>query len=101
MPKPGGTAERRMLCTTNFAFLNSAKGRTVLNFRPTRKPPKYNPIQKNLLIVWDIFMHNYRSINMDSCDLITTIPANDIFWAYFTDKISIMTPQQKTAFMNV
>lgn len=90
-----------MLCTTNFAFLNSAKGRTVLSFKPTRQNPKYTPSQKNLLIVWDIFMQNYRSVNMDSCELISTIPAGDVFWRYFTEKIAIMTPQQKEAFMNV
>ena len=79
-PKPGAPSKRRMICTTNYAFLNSAKGRTALNFKPTHKSPKYNPVQKNLLIVWDIFMHDYRSVNMDSCELVTTIPANEIFW---------------------
>ena len=73
----------------------------ALNFKPTYKPPEYNPAQKNLIITWDIFMQNYRNINMDSCDMVSIIPANDMFWNYFADKLTNMTAQQKIAFMDV
>ena len=99
-PKPGFPATRRMLCTTNFPLLNSTEGRLVLNYRPTNRPPRFNPTQKDLLIVWDIFMQNYRCVNTAACNLITTIPANKEFWKYFTQKLARLTPQQKMAFMN-
>ena len=73
----------------------------ALNFKPTSKPPKYNPGQKNLIITWDVFMQNYRSINMSDCQLISIIPANDQFWNYFTEKLTNMTPAQKIGFMDV
>jgi len=90
-----------MLCTNSGALLTSTKGRMALNFKPTYKPPEYNPMQKNLILTWDIFMQDYRSINMDSCQLISTIPANDLFWNYFTEKLTNMNASQKIAFMDV
>lgn len=98
--KPGYAETRRMLCTNSFTLLNSTEGRLVLNYRPTNRPPKFNPNQKNLLIVWDIFMQNYRCVNMAACNLISTIPANKEFWKYFTQKLARLTTQQKLTFMN-
>lgn len=90
-----------MLCTNSSAFLNSAKGRIALNYRPPQNLPHYNPSAKNLVITWDIFMQDYRTINVDSCDVISVIPANEKFWEYFTEKLSKMTPDEKVAFMNI
>ena len=100
-PKPGKPASRRMLCTNSGDLLTSTKGRMALNFKPTYNPPEYNPAQKNLIITWDIFMQGYRTINMDSCELISSIPANDQFWNYFTEELTNMTAQEKIAFMDV
>ncbi|NBP03297.1 MAG: hypothetical protein EBU90_25070 [Proteobacteria bacterium] len=99
--KPGAPATRRMLCTNSFALLNSAEGRLALNYRPTTRPPRFNPSQKDLLIVWDLFMQNYRCVNMSACNLISTIPANKEFWKYFNAKLSRLTAQQKINFMNL
>lgn len=99
-PKAGYPATRRMLCTTSFTLLNSTEGRLVLNYRPTSRPPRFNPTQRDLLIVWDIFMQDYRCVNMAACNLVATIPANKEFWKYFTQKLARLTPQQKIAFMN-
>ena len=87
-----------MLCTLDSSILNSVNGRTSLNFKPTSNPPKYNPESKNLLLVWDIFMQDWRMVSMDNCDLITSIP-NDEFWEYFNDTIRPMTIQEKNQFM--
>ena len=100
-PKPGKPGSRRMLCTNNADLLFSLKGKMALNFRGTSKPPEYNPAAKNLLITWDIMMQDYRSINMDSCQVISVIPANDQFWNYFTEKIVPMSPEDKLGFMDV
>ena len=86
-PKPGRPASRRMLCTNNVQLLNSVEGRTVLNYRPPRQAPDYNPNQENLIITWDILMQDFRTINCDTVDLITTLEADETFWVYINEKI--------------
>jgi hypothetical protein len=100
-PKPGSSPTRRMLCTNAATLLRSREAREALHYTPTKQPPKYNPRAKNLLIVWDIFMQAYRTISVDSCELISQIPANDEFWKYFNEVLYKMTPEQKTTFMNI
>ena len=99
-PKPGRPASRRMLCTNNVQLLNSVEGRTVLNYDPPRQAPSYNPNQENLIITWDILMQGYRTINCDTVDLISTLEADDTFWAYLNEKIAPMSAGEKMAFMN-
>ena len=99
-PKPGRPAMRRMLCTNNIQLLNSLEGRTVLNYAPPRQAPKYNPNQENLIIVWDILMQDFRTINCDTVDLISTLEADDTFWSYLNEKIAPMSAQEKMSFMN-
>jgi hypothetical protein len=90
-----------MLCTLDNRLLNSAEGRVALNFRPARHAPAYNPRQYNLLVVWDLFMQDYRAINMDNCELIKAIKTTppDEWWKYFNEDLSKLTPQQKLQFM--
>ena len=99
-PKPGRPASRRMLCTNNVQLLNSVEGRTVLNYRPPRLAPEYNPNQENLIITWDILMQDFRTINCDTVDLITTLEADETFWVYINEKIAPMSSGDKMAFMN-
>ena len=99
-PKPGRPASRRMLCTNNVQLLNSVEGRTVLNYRPPRQAPDYNPNQENLIVVWDILMQDYRTINCDTVDLISTLESDQTFWIYINEKIAPMSPQEKMGFMN-
>ena len=101
MPKPGKPPYRRMLCTNSSSLLNSPQGRSALNYTPPTTAPGYNPANKNLVITWDIFMQGYRTVNCDYCYLISLIPDNEMFWEYFTDKLTKMTPQQKAGFMSV
>lgn len=89
---------RNMLCTLDQEILNSVNGRTTLNFKPASGPPKYNPESKNLLLVWDIFMQDWRMVNMDNCDIIKSIPRDD-FWKYFNENIYSMTIEEKKQFM--
>ena len=99
-PKPGRPASRRMLCTNNVQLLNSVEVRTVLNYRPPRQAPEYNPNQENLIITWDILMQDFRTINCDTVDLITTLEADETFWVYINEKIAPMSAGEKMAFMN-
>jgi len=98
--KPGAAASRRMLCTNSLALLNSTEGRLALNYKRAIQMPKFDPNAKNLVITWDIFMQDYRCINMAACDLIQVIPANKEFWKFFNEKLAGMNAAQKINFMN-
>lgn len=100
IPMQGKSLTRRMWCTNSSALLNSFNGRAVLNYHPPSKNPKFNPSAENIIITWDILMQNFRCINMDSCDLIRAVPANDDFWTFFNENIYVMNTQQKINFMN-
>jgi hypothetical protein len=103
-PIKGKSLYRRMLCTSAQNILLSLDGRVTLNYRPTTPPPYmnpyYNPDRKNLVILWDIIMHDYRAINMSYCNLIAKVPANDEFWKYFIKEIYPKSANQKAAWMN-
>jgi hypothetical protein len=88
-----------MLCTLDENLLNSVNGRLSLNFRPSTAIMPYNAEAKNLLPVWDIFMQDWRMVNMDECDLVETIKRED-FWKYFNEKLIPMSPQQKIQYMD-
>ncbi len=96
--KRTGPEARTMLCTLDMEILNSVNGRTSLNFKPPKQQPSYNPESKNLLLVWDIIMQNWRMVSMDNCNLIRTIP-RDEFWEYFNEFIYPMTLEEKNSFM--
>ena len=98
--KPGRPSTRRMLCTNNVQLLNSFEGRTILNYAPPRQAPNYNPNQENLIIVWDILMQGFRTINCDTVDLISTLESDQTFWVYITEKIAPMSAGDKMNFMN-
>jgi hypothetical protein len=98
--KPGSPPTRRMLCTNSLPLLNSTEGRIALNYKRAIKMPKFDPTQKNLIITWDIFMQDYRCINMQACDLIQAIPANEQFWKYFNERLAMLSAAQKIEFMN-
>lgn len=109
---------RRMWMTLDPLLLNSAAGKKILNFRRPRFSPAYNAASKNLLVVWDIIMQDWRAVPVDAVDVIQggrTIPtrsvknptntknnkrAQDEFWFYFQTSIAKMTPQEKSSFMD-
>lgn len=89
-----------MLCTNALQLLNSVEGRVTLNYKSPVKGLRYNPDQKNIVIVWDLFMQDYRCVSTDSCDLITSIPANETFWKYFRNNLAKLTTAQKVSYMD-
>ena len=99
-PKPGSPPTRRILCTKSYSLLTSTNGRVTLNYRPPTKPPQINEALENLITVWDVIMQDYRNINMDQCELIRQVPANEEFWEYFNDSIYPMSGEQKLNFLN-
>lgn len=98
-PKLNDSLMRRMLCTLDGNILNSVNGRTTLNFKPPSGPPKYNPESKNLLMVWDILMQDWRMVNCDNVEIVKTIPGNDEFWSYFNENILTMEASEKRNYM--
>ena len=99
-PKLGSSPFRRMVCTNANQLLLSPYGRMSLNFAPPQGAPRFNQAEKNVVIAWDVLMQDYRAVSCDSCDLITTVPANEAFWEYFRNELLPMSSGQKTAFMN-
>lgn len=98
--KPGAPPTRRMMCTNSFNLLNSNDGKLTLNFLPPTHYPKYDPKKHNLIVTWDIFMQSFRTINVDNCELLSTIPAGEPFWEYFRENLAQMTSDDKINFMN-
>jgi hypothetical protein len=98
--KLGAAPTRRMLCTNSLSLLNSTEGRLALNYRRAINMPKFDPNAKDLIITWDIIMQDYRCINMTACDLIQVIPANQLFWKFFNEKLAGLSAPQKISFMN-
>lgn len=101
--KPGFKDYRRMLCTNDQRLLKSALGKQILNFSPSAGQLKYDPAAKNLVVVWDIFMQNYRMINCNDVELIAVIKSSPDpleFWNYFNHRLAKMSAAQKAQFMN-
>ena len=100
--KPGWKDHRRMLGTTDMLLLKSKAGRGILNFVPSYGQLPYNAAAHNLVILYDIFMQNWRAVSCEEVDVIAVIKTTppEKFWEYFNNFLSKMTPQQKLSFMN-
>jgi hypothetical protein len=57
---------RRMICTTNQLLLNSPFGKKTLRYKPPTQSPPYDAKSKGLLTVWDVFMQDWRNIDIKS-----------------------------------
>ena len=101
-PVAGEPAFRRMFATNDLLLLNSAAGRTALNFRPATGRLDFNPAQKGLVLTWDIFMQDYRLVPANTADVISVIPTTppDEFWKYFSEVLSKMSTTDKMSFMD-
>lgn len=101
-PKAGVAKTRRMLCTLDYGLLNSEKGAKILNFKAPSSSSAYNAKENGLVVAWDILMQDWRTINTESCNIITTIPTSpqEAFWEYFDNIILPMSSAQKVNFIN-
>ncbi len=91
---------RRMLCSLNDSLLNSVDGRLSLNFHYPKTTRRIDEVKHNIVVVWDIFMQEYRNVSMDQCFLIQTIPADNRFWKYYKEVLYPMSAEQKMTFMD-
>ena len=99
IPVKGKSPTRRMYASQCSQILSSNNGRITLNYRPPTKTAPYNAQSKGLVVVWDILMQDYRTINPNNVTINTYIDADD-FWEYFNANIFNMTGDEKIAFMN-
>jgi hypothetical protein len=101
--KPGFKDYRRMLCTKDMRLLRSTPGKTILNYQDPRGNLRYDPVSKNLVVTWDIFLQNWRMINCDDVEVIAIIkssPDPNPFWKYFNERLVTMSSSQKASFNN-
>jgi hypothetical protein len=100
-PVPGRAATRRMLASLNPQILDSELGRSIFNFKPSVYSLPYNAAALNLLVVFDLFMQDWRAIPVNSTEIIRILPSSPVteFWKYFNEVLSKMTSAQKAAFM--
>lgn len=101
-PRKDLSRSRRMLCTLDYNILNGEKGIKILNFKAPSSAAAYNTKENGLVVAWDILMQDWRTINTESCNIITTIPTSpeEGFWEYFNNIILPMSGAQKVAFIN-
>lgn len=97
--KPGFPPTRRMICTKSYELLNSTNGRIVLNYRPPQHQKQINEAKENLLVVWDVLMQNYRTLNINQIELLNEYPPDE-FWEFFNKSLYPMSADQKLEFMN-
>jgi hypothetical protein len=101
--KPGAGDYRRMLCTNDQSILRSAAGKRIFKYIEPTGSLKYDPVAKNLVVVWDIFLLNWRMINCNDVDVVAVIktsPDPSDFWKYFFERLKDMSADQKARFMN-
>ena len=103
LQKPGYSNYRRMLCTSDTKFLQSAASKQVFHYTSPTKALKYDPKAKNLVVTYDLFLQNWRMVNCDDVDVIATIktsPDPQDFWKYFYASLKPMSGTNKAQFMN-
>lgn len=97
---PDNPEYRRMWCTKSFELLSTVNGKITLNYKEPKHRKQINEAVKNVLVVWDILMQDYRMVSLEDCDLISKIPANESFWKFFNENIYPMSAEDKLTFMN-
>lgn len=113
-PVPPRVDIRRMLCTNSYKLLTSFNAKYSFNFRFPKTGRRVDELKHDLVVVWDIFMQDYRNVSISTpespftnrgpsqktCHLRQIIPDDDTFWKYYNDVLLKMTPQQKMQFMD-
>jgi hypothetical protein len=96
---PGRPIFRKMLCSNSMEILRSENGIRSLNFRLPNGPKQINEVYHDIVVVWDIFMQDYRNVSMENCYLIQTIPPEG-FWDYYNKVLYVMSANEKMQYMD-
>lgn len=102
--KLGFPQTRRMMCSLDKNLLNSLAGRLTLHYQVPTQPPAYNPLEKNVLFVYDLLWQDWRAIPCESTYVINAMPthtktAQDKFWKFFEAYLAKMSAADKLKFM--
>lgn len=90
---------RRMMCSNCSEILNSENGIRSLNFRKPESPKQLNERFHNIVVVWDIFMQDYRNVSLEYCYLVQSIvPEN--FWEYYNKVLFPMSSSEKAMYQD-
>ena len=83
-PLPGNTI-RRMLATNDTNLLTSVQGSLALNYHGAPGRLKFNPLQKGLVLTWDIIMQDFRLVPAENVEVVRAIKTTppDEFWDFF------------------
>jgi len=96
---PRRPEHRRMICSNCIEILNSENGTRSLNFRRPEGPKKIDERFHNVVVVWDIFMQDYRNVSMERCYIVQTIPPEN-FWEYYNNVLYTMSANEKMQYMD-
>jgi hypothetical protein len=90
---------RKMVCSTCNEILNSENGVRSLNFRKPEGPKKIDERFHNVVVVWDLFMQDYRNVSMERCYIVQAIPPEN-FWEYYNNVLYTMSANEKMQYMD-
>ena len=105
--KPVGHAKktRRMLATNNWNFIKAPIVRNMLEWKPPKRPPRGSQWykQRNLVIVWDMLLKDWRMINLKDWKIIATTPIDSLldkgrFIWFYKNKIDKMSDIERKQF---
>lgn len=89
---------RRMICSNSDMLLDSVEGKMILNWHRPKNVPKFKPVEKDLVVTWDILWQDFRMIPADAVVITRQIPIEE-FMPIFYKEIYPMSQKQKVEFM--
>lgn len=104
--KLGFKDTRRMVCTSNWKFLSSVFTRMLFNWNTpkTRRGQSWYK-QRNLIIVWDLMVSNFRIIPVTDIRFISAYKCTSLmekgrFILFYRKNIRKLTPMQEKKYFN-
>lgn len=99
---PNPKTTRRMLCTRDLRLLKSELGKQTFHFTSPTRQLSYDPVQKGLVVVFDVLKQDWRMVPANSVTFVNAVPTfpQENFWEYFDKKLRSMTNRQKNTFIN-
>lgn len=98
-------SDRRMLCTSNWRFVNSPIVKRIFRYTRPKGPARgaawYR--SKRLMIVWDLMKLQFRMVSLDRYEIVGFVPAKTLleqaqFAAFYRRNISSLPPSKKVSF---
>ena len=104
--KMGYKDTRRMVCTTNWKFLSSVFTRRIFNWNTpkSRRGVSWYK-QRNLIIVWDLMVENFRIIPVTDIRFVSAYKCTSLiekgrFILFYRRNIRTLTPTQEKKYFN-